>query len=121
MATSSTRNCHETRKPSALSLLRRRGVLGDSLGAFRDGVLGELTGQDQAHAANRSDRMRKAKREKRTRSGSPETRWWTSWCMRQAWRPQWRRARRCLRRLENGPRSEKEKQTVDEGVQDGHG
>jgi hypothetical protein len=31
-----------------------------------------------------------------TRSGSLATRWWTSCCMQQAWRPQWRRAQRCL-------------------------
>ena len=27
-----------------------RGELGDSLGALRDGVLGKLTGEDQAHS-----------------------------------------------------------------------
>ena len=30
--------------------LFRRGVLGDSLGALRHGVLGELTGQEQTHS-----------------------------------------------------------------------
>ena len=30
-------------------LLGGRGVLGDGLGALRDGVLGELTRQDQSH------------------------------------------------------------------------
>jgi len=32
-----------------IRLFRARGVLGDGLGAFRDGVLGELTGEDEAN------------------------------------------------------------------------
>lgn len=31
------------------NLFRRRRILGDSLGALRDGVLGQLTRQDQAN------------------------------------------------------------------------
>jgi hypothetical protein len=32
-----------------------------------------------------------------TRFGSPGMKWWTSYCMRRAWRPQLQHARRCLR------------------------
>jgi hypothetical protein len=35
--------------PHPPTLLLGRGVFGDGLGAFRNGVLGELTGQDEAH------------------------------------------------------------------------
>jgi len=35
------------------SLFRAGGVLGDGLGAFRDGVLGKLTGEDEADTESR--------------------------------------------------------------------
>lgn len=86
-------------------------------------MLGKLTGQDEADAAEGVSQYDKAAETRAlTRSGSHATRWWTSCCMRQAWRPRWRRARRCLnlqsvlKRVVKG-----ETRTVDEGVQDGHG
>ena len=38
-------------KEGSSFLLRRRSVLGDCLGAFRHGVLGQLSGEKQAHSS----------------------------------------------------------------------
>lgn len=71
-------------------------VLGDSLGALRDGVLGKLTRQDQSNATDPLvTRVEIVKCKEHTRSGSRVMRWWTSCCRQQAWMPRWRRARRC--------------------------
>jgi hypothetical protein len=43
------RNAQETERQVKTYLLRAGGVLGDGLGAFGDGVLGQLTGEDESH------------------------------------------------------------------------
>ena len=60
-----------------------------------------------------------------TRFGSLGTRWWTSCCMRQAWKPQWPHARRCLVAISDWSRwvqhVDRIQHTVDERVQNRHG
>jgi hypothetical protein len=60
-------------------------------------MLGEFTWKDQAHTANAlASEVGVKEQMELTRSGSLATRWWTSCCRQRAWRPQWRRAQRCL-------------------------
>jgi hypothetical protein len=92
----------------ATTLLGGGRVLGHGLGAFRHGVLGQLAGEDKSDTACGLARVRRVIAEEiRTRSGFRVMRWSTSCCRRQAWRPRWQRAQRCLQLGQQTPRGKR--------------
>jgi hypothetical protein len=105
------------------TLLGGGRVLGHGLGAFRHGVLGQLAGEDKSDTACGLARVRRVVAEEiRTRSGFRVMRWSTSCCRRQAWRPRWRRAQRCLQTgSANATWQKADALTVNKGVEDAHG
>jgi hypothetical protein len=122
-----TRTNEETqRNPGCATrpLLGRRRVLGHGLGAFGNGMLSQLAGEDESDTAKGLARARRvAVMGIRTRSGSRVMRWLTSCCRQPAWKPRWRRAQKCLQRaLEETMRHVRTGAlTVDERVENAHG